>query len=313
MDLAPQRIEVEAKPYRLLTYSNIGMFLDCPMKYFFRNEMKIVSLDRAKNLTIGSIYHDAIDTYFKKASRPVDTTVLEEVKRQIAMECAKNSSYLEDNEDIVIQGMLQGFIMRAASSEYKIMETETLFDIEYDEMFHRCGKIDAFLKNDKGQLFLGEWKSTASIDTYVKAMQTSNQPNNYFWAFEKKKFVGVIFRIARKSLLRQKKNESVEDFRSRIFDDYLNRPNENYHDETIWFDETKLKRWKHEVSQISELIKLFIKEQCWYRNTGTCWNYNNLCPYYKICNCTSPTEQQEIAKAHYMHCEPGEELFAVKQ
>lgn len=311
MDLSIKKVVVEEKPYKLLTYSNVSMFLDCPMKFYFRNILKIVSYERAKNLTIGSIFHDAIDMYYKNAKRAIDSDALALAMKHISSRVLENKHYMESNDDVILQGMVQGFVHHYSKSKFKIEETEILFDIPFNEEFHRCGKIDAFLKNENGQLFLGEWKSTSMIDSYVKSIQTSNQGPNYLWAYEKKKPLGVVFRLSRKSLLRQKKAETIEEFRSRILDDYLNRPEENFHDEVVYLDKDTVARWAHEVGQIAEVISLFCKENSWYRNTGSCWNYGNLCPYHKACSATK--DRDSVIKVHYYHCEPGEELFEKKE
>lgn len=306
MDIKPKNIVVEAKPYKLLTYSNMSMFLDCPMKYYFRNVLKIVPMEKSKALTIGSTFHDAIDMYFKKPNP-------KEVDRFIIDECKKNANYLESNDDVMIQGMVKGFIAKFENAPIKIVNTEQLFDFEFNKEFHCCGKIDAELVNDKGQTFFGEWKSASQIETYVKIMQTSNQHNHYLWAMESHKPIGIIYRIARKSMLRLKKGETIEAFRDRILEDYTNRPEENFHEEIIWLDKVKLARWKHEVGQIAERISDFCKQNSWYRNTGACWNHHTLCPYHKVCEAVNAKDREDTIKVHYLFREPGEELFEIKE
>ena len=282
------------------------------MKYFFRFIMKITPLERSKPLTMGGIYHDAIEMYYKTAKGKVDLNAIEAVKEFIANKCAEKSKYLESNEDVIIQGMVQGYVHRYANSAYEMVDNEVLFDIPYGINYHRCGKIDAKLKSN-GQLFLGEWKTTGQIDTYVKKIQTDNQANNYLWAFENEAPTGVVFRIARKSLLRIKKDETIAQYRDRILDDYLSRPNENFHEEVVFLDKIKLARWKHEVESYKEMIQMFTEKECWYRNTGACWNYGSKCPYFAICDQTTVAGREEIKAIHYAHCEPGEELFAIKE
>ena len=302
MDFSTKPRNVEAKPYRLLTYSNIGLFLECPMKYYFRNILKIVPMRRSSALTIGSIYHDAIERHYKG----------QEVDEFIVNECSKSSSYLETNDDVMIQGMVKGFVNRFKDSQFEIIDNEILFDIPYDDIFHRCGKVDAKMVSKNGEHYLGEWKTTGSIDTFVKKIQTDNQANNYLWALDDKPYHGAIFRIAKKSALRQKKNESIEEFRKRIFDDYLNRPEENFHEEIVYLDKVNLRRWQHEVGQISDQIKSFIDSDGWYRNTNACWNYGSLCGYNDICKLVNSKDIESVKCSHYQHCEPGEELFAIK-
>lgn len=312
MDLSVKIPEVQKKNYPFLTYSSITDFLNCPMKYFFRNVIKIIPVKKSTALTIGGIFHDAIEKYYN-ITKELDPGVLDTVLDWVLEECKKQDDYLESNDDVIIQGMVYGWVHHYQNSNYKIVENEILFDIPYERGYHRCGKSDAKIINEKGQLYLGEWKTSGQISTYVKKMQVDNQGNNYLWAFEGDEPHGVIFRIAKKSALRLKKSESAMEYRERIFKDYIERPNDNFHEEIVYLDKIGLQRWKHEVSQICEMIEMFTKSEGWYRNTSNCYLYNSLCPYHMICKCTNKTDFESVKKSHYLHCEPGQELFEVKK
>lgn len=314
MDLNVKAPNVEAKPYKLLTYSNMSDFLTCPMKYFFRNIIKIIPVRQSMALTIGGIFHDAIEKYYTtRKSNDLDAGALADTLDWIVGECGKKADYLESNDDVIIQGMVNGFVHHFQDSPYQIIDNEMLFDIPFEDgEYHRCGKSDAKIKNKKNQLYLGEWKTSAQIGTYVKKLQVDNQGNNYLWAFEDEKPMGVIFRIARKSLLRLKKTETLPEYRERIMKDYMDRPHENFHEEIVQLDKVGLKRWKHEVSQICDQIREFTKANGWYRNCNACWNYNTLCPYHNICKTTNKADFESMKTTHYLHCEPGQELFEIK-
>lgn len=307
MDITLYTKNVEKKPYNIITYSAINSFLECPMKYFFRYVTKIIPIEKSAVLTIGSIFHESIDLYYKTGNVPNDF---------ISNECQKKDSYLTSNEDIMLQGMVSGFVNYFKNSPYEVLKdkTEIIFDkqISGKMNYHRCGKSDAQMVHKKTKVvYLGEWKTTSQLSLYTDKIKVDNQGNNYLWAFEDDKPQGVIFRIARKSLLRIKKNESIKDFRKRIFDDYINRPEENFREEIVYLDEAGLKRWKYEFNQILNQIIAFRESDSWYRNTNSCYNYSRLCPYYHICQVTNLSDFDLIKQSHYIECEPGEELFEV--
>jgi hypothetical protein len=285
------------------------------MKYFFRNIVKIIPAKQSLALTIGNIFHDAVEMYYNtRKSDGLDPKALADTLEWIVEECKKKNDYLESNDDVIVQGMVNGFVHNFQNSPYQIKESEILFDIPLENgEYHRCGKADAKIINEKGQLYLGEWKTATQIATYVKKIQVDNQGNNYLWAFEKDVPHGVIFRIAKKTQLRLKKSESIAEYRNRIHQDYVERPNENFHEEIVYLDKENLKRWKHEVCQICEQIREFTKSDGWYRNTNACWNYNTLCSYHNICRTTNKADFDSMKSTHYFYCEPGQELFEIKE
>ena len=305
--------KVEARPYRIATHSNVSMFLECPMKFYFRNIEKIIPLTKSKALTIGSMFHDAIDRYHQKITNSVDETVLKEVLEWVDTQCPKTDGVVDSNEDVMIQGMVNGFIRYFANSKYKIVETEKVFDKPHTDQCHRCGKIDAKLHDESGQLFLGEWKSCSKLTDTITKVRCSNQGNHYLWAYEDEKPKGVIYRIVRKSLLRQKKEESLGAFRQRILDDYRARPVDNFYEEVYWFDKAKLDRWKHEFDLINHRVESMIKDESWYRNCGSCSNYGKLCGYHPICFANSQREYDDLKNTSFKHREPGEELFTIDE
>ena len=285
MDIRFDPIKVQKKEYKVLTYSNIHAFLDCPMKYYFRNVIKINAKGKSRVLLFGGIFHDAIEVYYEGAKSEIDEGALKKAFKFIIKECQKSQYYLENNDDIIIQGMVNGFVKYfAKTSDYKITANEQIFERKYQKGFYRCGKTDAFMEHKSTKNFLlGEWKSTAQINLYINHIKVDNQGNNYMWAFEDKDPVGVVFRIAKKCMLRQKKNEGIMEFRTRILNDYMTRPEHYFIEEVVHKEDVKLRRWKHEVNQISERIAETEKTGDWYRNTGGCYKYNSLCSYYDIC------------------------------
>lgn len=318
MDLTSKRPKVEVKPYNVITYSNIDMFLTCPMKYYFRNILKIVPYKIEEPLFVGGVFHDAIEFYYKNSKSIYDTDVLNGTFDFITKECQKVDDYHSSNHDVMIQGMVGGYVMYFKDSPYEIIENEIQFDIPIndDDNYHRCGKTDAIMRHRQtGNLYLGEWKTATRISDYVNTIKVNNQGNNYLWAFEEKlgeKLHGVIFRIAKKSQLRLKKDESIVDFRNRVFEDYTKRQTENFHEEVVYLDSIDLKRWKHEVFQIKDQIKTITDANGWYRNTGSCYKWSKLCGYYSACKCTNKVDLDSAIEVDYIHEEPGTELFAIK-
>jgi hypothetical protein len=316
MDLTKydKTVKVEAKPYRIATHSNISMFLECPSKYFFRNIEKIVPLIKSKALSVGSIFHDAIDRYNKCVVNKVDENTLKTVLAFVGEQCPKYDGIVDSNDDVMIQGMVNGFVRYFAEhSKYKIIETEQVFDLPHSSTCHRCGKIDARLHDEHGQLFLGEWKSCSKLTDCITKIRCNNQGNHYLWAFENDKPKGVVFRIVRKSQLRQKQKESLGEFRQRIFDDYISRPVDNFYEEVYWLNQNMLKRWKHEFDLINCRIESTIKDNTWYRNCGACSRFGGLCGYHDICFSNSIPEYLDLKNTRYKHMEPGEELFAIDE
>jgi len=150
------------------------------------------------------------------------------------------------------------------------------------------GSMDMLGSSDKF-VYIGETKSTSQISQSIKqdielAPQTMLYFISYFEQFTppKGKRVRILFNYIRKSLLRQKKNESIQQFMARVQEDYLTRPDHYYHREVVERTTVETLRFKQELLKILRDIRITKKYNLWYKNRKAC-NARGRCPFFDIC------------------------------
>jgi hypothetical protein len=309
----------------LLTYSNTSLFQSCRWKYWVRQVKCLVPRHKELVFSFGQAYHSGIETYYKEAKSPLDDAALLK-SHQAADELLQlNKATDFDNAvPIKVKSMIRGFARSFANSPYEITNQEMQFLVKLDDApdfeidgvkyeFWISGKIDAEMKHrPTGGLYLGEWKTCTSFDDYMCKIRQDNQPWQYILGYFLQNRVrpsGVVYRLAKKTMIRQKKSETVDEFFDRIATEYNDNVAEYFKEEVVPFDAKRADRHFNHLYDIAKEMKFAFQNDIWTRSHGSCFNYNKPCPYMSICKTDSENDFNMIADAYFGVKPPNEELI----
>lgn len=313
----------------LLTYSNTSLFQSCRWKYWVRQVRCLTPKHKEAVFSIGGAYHAGIEEYYKKATTPLDDAALT-LAHQVSdgLLTNDNISAIDNSAPTKVKAMIRGFARQFHNSPYEITNQEMPFlekledapDFEIDGVkyeFWLSGKIDAEMKHKPtGGLYLGEWKTCTSFDDYMCKIRQDNQPWQYmigYYLKNKVKPSGVVYRLAKKTLIRQKKTETIDDFLNRIAEEYDTNVSEYFKEEVVPFDAKRADRHYNHLYDIAKELKFAFQNNLWTRAHGSCFNYNKPCPYMSICKTDNESDFDMIASSYFTVKPPNEELIEVPE
>ncbi len=136
-----------------------------------------------------------------------------------------------------------------------------------------------------------EFKYSTKPDAYGEKFIVQDQLATYFLG--NPMLERITMRVIRVPDLRLAKNETLEDYQQRIYQDFLNRPMHYIHDTSFWRSEFKYDEIREKYKMIADEIQRFIElggikyfyqsngpNTCFGETTGT--NVSN-CEYLPIC------------------------------
>jgi hypothetical protein len=205
----------------LLTASRMAALLACPRKHFWRYELGLRRTVDADALRFGSAWHLAMEARWKGA----------DVSAAFAAAVADKTD-LDEVQLATLSGMLAGYYTLYASDPIKSVhpEVEFRYPLAGSRTFESAGKIDGLAVMHDGRLALVEHK-TAGCDIapdsdYWLRLRGNAQVMQYVLAA---RALGwdvalVIYDVARKPSIRQKQEETPDQFGDRLGADTKERP-----------------------------------------------------------------------------------------
>ena len=219
----------EKKPFTI-TNSSKSTFLDCSYKYFLEYIVRLSPQIEADYFTWGSLFHEA--TELLERDLTIDQ-VLEAIRTRFEEEefLTAPSKFIERVNDMltVLPDCLGGYLLK-----YQKHDTERYEQVGVETKFHMplpCGasfegKIDKIVREKKTGLYkLWERKTPRQTgDSYYEQKRLDSQPKGYLLATQKAigyDVTSVIYDIAKKPQLRQKKNQTPEQYLEELGQAYL--------------------------------------------------------------------------------------------
>lgn len=286
------------------TISDINTFVACHRKYYY----SVVRGMKAKSLEIpfliGGCYHVGIEAFYKGYS-------LKEIMAFLEQEFEDNvgSAFIRP-EDVptldlaraVIFGMVKGYVKAHAkeANAWKIEYVEqkcSFFVPDLDLRF--MGTIDLlYRKKNKPGLYLGEHKSVSGklfCDQYIALMPMNKQIQCYPKFVEKclgERLAGMTYNAAIKPTIRQKKQESFNQFVDRLVSQYVGDTEKFFVRHTLKFNPRHVEKTFRDMMLIAEEMKMYyeclskdeiLNESSWYKNTANCFAYFRKCEFFNIC------------------------------
>jgi len=131
-----------------------------------------------------------------------------------------------------------------------------------------------------------EIKTTSRLDSaYLERLDLDWQVSSYMAAASIVYGVPIrrmVYRIAKKPSIRQRKNESHADFVKRLGDDYTDRPDFYFEEVMVTRTDEQIRRWHYEAWELHERILYIENGGMSIRNPGHCLDYGR-CTFFDLC------------------------------
>lgn len=272
----------------------------CRRKFYFH----YIALLDTKKLSIpffvGSHFHKGMEAFY--AGEDPDEFVPRIVKSM--RDKASKAVFLtpEDEQKLMIQeaivaGMLRGYAAHYKKDlkKWKVFAAEKEFSVPIIEgRIEYVGQIDLVVEYD-GRLWLVEHKTAGRLDrNYVERLALDTQITGYSIGAKhvfKENIAGIIYNVAKKPQIRQRKDETPDEFAQRIEEDYLARPEFYFYREELLRDKSTIGEYKAEIAEVAadieDVVAATQKDPVkamprYYRNTDHC-TARGQCPYMAIC------------------------------
>ena len=256
----------------LLTASRMATLLGCPRRHFWRYEVGLKSERNGLALRFGTAWHTGMEGRWRGMA--VDEVI----------PTAVAGGEFEEIDVATLTGLLTGYYRRYEEDPVKELHPEVEFRhrIERSRTFDSAGKIDGLGVLHDGRLALVEHKTTGeSVDSgsgYWLRLRLNQQVMQYVVAARALGWdVSVIlYDVARKPSIRQRKGETTEEFGERLMADTLERPEFYYARREVPVLEQDLDEFKVQRYELSKLIlalrqaerRTGLREQAWPRNVS---------------------------------------------
>jgi len=273
-----------------LTYSSIRRFQTCEKKYFWRFIEELVPIGEfVEALYFGSAIHEALAHYYLHHEMP-DIPIIPELKPLFQ---AATQSYAEyyRHDKLDIQAVEETF-------EVPIINPETG---KSSRTFTLRGRIDLRLPQT-----LVEHKSTAKVtESYLSQLWSDFQIQLYTSALRQlgHPIKEVLYNVIEKPMIRQKQNETSEQFFERLMEKYSD--GKLFHREVLYFSEPDLEQVQADVWQICQRILFSRRHNAWLQNRAACFHWGRACSYLPLCR---SGDNSIIRENQYQHKEAHEEL-----
>lgn len=299
----------------ILTQSSLKKFLACHRKYKFRYIDKLVKKGpKEQPLYFGGAIHDGLKEFHE--TRQYEPAM--DAIKQAIEEAKEDGNKFDLISFLKAEAMLKGYGRQYITEEFEVVELEKEFigDVVAPgggaiPGFRFAGKVDGIIKEDD-QYYLLEHKTASNLQPgYSDKLWTDLQILLYSIYIEQAMGVtlsGVLYNVLVKTGIKWKDNETLEEYKSRLFVTY-SKP-EMFFRKYIEFNEADYVRVKKDLVDITRDIQRCMMSNRWYRNTQSCYQWNRPCAYFKLCKLN---ELSSIKTQDYEVREPHEELEGVKK
>jgi hypothetical protein len=169
---------------------------------------------------------------------------------------------------------VNGILDAVKRPPWVVMQPEAKFEIETDKGVIR-GAIDGLVWH-KDAMYVLERKTTSMSFEMLKQLKTFDRQTTLYYYGARSlghEPAGIVLDVIVKPRIRQGKNESPEQYRTRVA-----CATQHSWDE-LYKTEKDLENAEKDVEEVIDLIQL----GKFPRNPGSCYKYNRLCPFFAKC------------------------------
>jgi len=319
------------------TYSMLSLFRNCRKACEYRYLLQLVSRERDKNLTFGSLIHSCLQIWHQDRDL---SAVLDLIDRS----CPEHVSNDAQRRDWhLARAMMTGYAARYLTEDFEVVALEKNFEGSIinpktgaaSRSVRLAGKVDGVVRIGEAYYLL-EHKTAAQIDSeYIERLWTDFQITIYAHYIEQTMGIhitGILYNVLVKAKLQQGKGETEEEFQERRAEllaksktgkttakrkqpesdeEYQVRLAEKYADPAMFHREMLyLSRDRFDIlrSELWELTQAFLdarRRGVFYQNTAFCFNYQRPCAYFALCRSNG---NPNVIDNFYQRVPPNEEL-----
>tara|TARA_R100001079_G_scaffold100636_1_gene65197 strand:+ start:1141 stop:2028 length:888 start_codon:yes stop_codon:yes gene_type:complete len=138
-----------------------------------------------------------------------------------------------------------------------------------------------------GEVVLGEWKTASIVNNdYMQRLDIDFQVSAYLWVASKlygKPVTKMVYRVVKKPTIRQRKNETEEEYIDRLRQDYEERPEHYLFETVVERTEEQLDEWHKQAWAVhSRMLQIKRGDVPAIKNTQACLSRGR-CPYFDLC------------------------------
>jgi len=328
---------------KILTYSSLNTFRNCPCKYRLRYLECLRGLEKPDTLAFGSVIHRGLEVWYRLLTDPHRLMkVLDSLDAEYADRAGDEA---QKQKWHLARAILTGYVRRYPSEDFEVVEIEKEFGcpirnpetVRTSQTFTMAGKVDGIVRLG-GELYVLEHKTAASLTgDYLDRLWSDTQIAMYVCYLRDLGYpvVGVLYNILLKSKIKQRAGETEEEFQARRavlaaknksgkstakrqlpesdedyqgrLADWYSKP-EAFHREKIYLSEDRLAMVQDEVWEVTQQYLDAKRRGKWLMNTSNCFSYQRPCEYLPYCRSGfSPL----IRDNQYESAAPHEELERV--
>ena len=270
-----------------LSPSQAAIARACWKKYYWKYIEGLEPIKRDVKLTLGGVVHEAFDEFYNGHS---ETDILTEIKNKFDQEISRLTEPGDVEKMIIAKYTAVGmwaYYPYKNKNDFQEIHSEEEFSISFGRKVRGVrlrGRVDGRVKKENCW-WVREVKTTSNAALFEKQLDVADQATGYVYALRKLGFdvVGVMYDLIRKPLLRQRAQESVDDFGKRIMADYKERPDEYYTRPYTYRTHVDLKHYEEDMIDLAREIRDHRRRGLWRRNPDACWRFNRECEFKKIC------------------------------
>lgn len=153
-------------------------------------------------------------------------------------------------------------------------------------------RLDGDVIDDTDNHWVMELKTTTQVDRNMVRRLPLDFQSNFYCLMQKYNGIavkGVIYRWIRKTNLKQKKDETYEQYKDRVLRDYVQRPEFYFVEECPVFDYNAVNRFESSLKLLLSRLKMCIYTDTWNQYYNACKVGFNVCQYMDYC--LNPTEE----------------------
>lgn len=297
------------------TGSSLATFATCPRKYEYKYEKLIEPKGYPAALIVGRIIHAIAEDNHRKQQLQCWTKEIKSLKEQYGElyvdRLANDIKYATEvgNMWAAYWNGLGGDLGNQ-SIEWLEVEREWKFSIDDDTI---AGKSDGYLlQKPLNKKFLYELKTATDRDreSYLSMLQVNAQINNNAIALaeEDKPVDGIIYDIIWKPALRQKVKETEDELVDRIVETIKADPAQYFTRVMIFRTNRTLVEHLPDLKGQLGAIREAKERNYYYRNTGSCRQFFQTCPYFDACVENNGAIDNSFDKKSIRHTELSKEL-----
>jgi hypothetical protein len=314
-----KQIEIQKTIIKLHQH-DLSNFLQCPQKYYLSNVLNRYPLGAMKAaINIGDLFAKCVYWMHKGTPLSECLTFVHKLQDEQLVKATKPEVIEElETRVVTVQAMLQGYESHFLKSDLikvtkynerggiegfneikidKIIPEYTLsHQFEFGSyVFEYICRLDGkiIINNTNTNSWVLELKTAAQIDgDLLKKLNTNFQINSYWMMLELCDLTpvdGVLYRHIKKPSIKQTKKETIEQYQKRLMLDYLERPENYFHEESLYFNKPALESFKFNFQQYLQSLLMCYATNIWECRGTSCDTNFGLCQYLPYCS--NPTEE----------------------